>query len=186
MTVKLKPCLFCGGEAASFSMDDSCNYRGENVYRAVAACRECSAGFELFHLGDGMHCDALEEKAAALWNRRADESESRMKPMNDERRDVASELRKLADCYKKTPAWSVLVCGELPAPLDDALMVCGVRGAAYATEICERLADLIEPTERTCVVEHRSGGVFHLSCGHDSTEHVKPDYCPTCGRRVVE
>ena len=73
MTAKLKPCPFCGGEAASFSMDDSCNYWGENVYRAVAACQECSAGFELFHLGDGMHCDALEEKAAALWNRRVNE-----------------------------------------------------------------------------------------------------------------
>lgn len=36
------------------------------------------------------------------------------------------------------------------------------------------------------VVEHRGGGVFHLSCGHDSTEHVKPDYCPTCGARVVD
>ena len=105
MTVKLKPCPFRGGEAASFSMDDSCDYRDENVYRAVAACRERSAGFELFHLGDdlltdeddradGMRCDALEEKAVALWNRRADESESRMKPMNDERRD--DKQRKLA------------------------------------------------------------------------------------------
>lgn len=49
-----------------------------------------------------------------------------------------------------------------------------------------RLAELIEPDpERTCVVEHWGGGVFYLSCGHDSTEHVKPDYCPTCGARVM-
>lgn len=82
--MKLKPCPFCGGEAASFSMDEGCNYKGENVYRAVAACQECGAGFEIFHLGDdlltdeddradGMHCDALEAKAAALWNRRVNE-----------------------------------------------------------------------------------------------------------------
>ena len=53
-------------------------------------------------------------------------------------------------------------------------------------DVVNRLADLIEPTERTCVVEHWGGGVFYLSCGHDSTEHVKPDYCPTCGASVVE
>lgn len=29
------------------------------------------------------------------------------------------------------------------------------------------------------------GGMFYLSCGHDSTERVKPDYCPTCGAKVV-
>ena len=61
---------------------------------------------------------------------------------------------------------------------------CGTRDPV---DVMIRLADLIEPEpDRTCVVEHRSGGVFHLSCGHDSTEHVKPDYCPTCGARVVD
>lgn len=54
-------------------------------------------------------------------------------------------------------------------------------------DVLDRLADLIEPEpERTCAVERWGGGVFYLSCGHDSTEHVKPDYCPTCGARVVD
>lgn len=128
-----------------------------------------------------------------------------MKPTDEERRDVASELRNLADCYKKTPAWSVLVCGELPAPLDDALMVCGVRGAAYATEICERLADLIEPeTERTCraVARYRdndSSPWRYYVCsecgeelryrdvvtdyGEESCEMLP--YCAGCGAKVV-
>lgn len=84
MSEALKLCPFCGGEAASFSEDTGWYNAGENVYRAVAACQECCAGFELFHTGDdlltdeddredGVHCDALEAKAIRMWNRRVNE-----------------------------------------------------------------------------------------------------------------
>lgn len=66
-------------------------------------------------------------------------------PTNKERREVAARLRELAADYEKVPAWSVIASGELPAPIDDALMACGLGRAIHATEICNRLADLIEP-----------------------------------------
>lgn len=68
---------------------------------------------------------------------------------NEERRAVAARLRELAADYEKVPAWNVIASGELPAPIDDALMACGLGRAVHATEICNRLADLIEPEERT-------------------------------------
>ena len=33
-----------------------------------------------------------------------------------------------------------------------------------------RLADLIEPEERTCYVEHIDEDSFHLSCGHEAAD----------------
>lgn len=49
-----------------------------------------------------------------------------------------------------------------------------------------RLADLIEPEERTCYVEHIDDDSFHLSCGHEAAGHVSPSFCPYCGAKVVE
>ena len=121
-----------------------------------------------------------------------------------ERREVAAKLRELAEDYKKVPAWSVLAPGELPAPIDDAFMACGIGRAVHATEICGRLADLIEPGERTCergieMFSHAypneivcdsdcvSTYVFPLTCGHEVEllENKWPSYCPHCGARVV-
>lgn len=99
---------------------------------------------------------------------------------NEERRAVAKRLRGVEPV--ELDDGEFVDCGEVETEL-------GLRsddGAWYEADAVRRLADLIEPTERTCAVEHRGGGVFHLSCGHDSTEHVKPDYCPTCGARVVD
>lgn len=94
-----------------------------------------------------------------------------MKPTDEERREVARRLRDNADeSLRWVVPWAVFNDADEHGDI----------------ELNNRLADLIEPErERTCVVEHRGGGVFHLSCGHDSTEHVKPDYCPTCGAKVV-
>lgn len=50
----------------------------------------------------------------------------------------------------------------------------------------DRLADLIEPEERTCYVEHIDDDSFHLSCGHEAAGHVSPSFCPYCGAKVVE
>lgn len=123
---------------------------------------------------------------------------------DDERREVAAKLRELAEDYEKVPAWDVIAAGELPAPIDDAFMACGLGRAVHATEICGRLADLIEPEERTCergieMFSHAypneivcdsdcvSTYVFPLTCGHEVEllENKWPSYCPHCGARVV-
>lgn len=99
---------------------------------------------------------------------------------NEERRAVAKRLRGVEPV--ELDDGEFVDCGEVETEL-------GLRsddGAWYEADAVRRLADLIEPTERTCVVEHRGGGVFYLSCGHECAEHVKPDYCPTCGARVVD
>ena len=120
-----------------------------------------------------------------------------MKPTDEERREVAAELRELAKDYEKVPAWDVIAAGDLPAPIDDAFMACGLGRAVYATEIFGRLADLIEPEERTChavrvdvpfdrdafpdVVEMHQ--IKCSECG--SLLELDWRYCPQCGSGVV-
>lgn len=72
-------------------------------------------------------------------------------------------------------------------------------------EVANRLADLIEPEERTCergteMFSHAypneivcdsdcvSTYVFPLTCGHEVEllENKWPSYCPNCGAKVVE
>ena len=124
-------------------------------------------------------------------------------PTNDERRDVAARLRELAEDYEKVPVLSIIAACELPAPVDDAFMACGIGRAVYATEICGRLADLIEPEERTCrnianKNDREFGAPFICSecgadphdaesyfCGFSNGEHDWR-FCPNCGAKVVE
>ena len=113
--------------------------------------------------------------------------------MRDEYRcGVVGELRGLAKGYADIPAWSVIACGELPPPIDDALHACGLGRAAHASEICDRLADLIEQEpERTC----RDEGTSAFRCGRcgafalrdaitDLCGPIPIRYCPNCGARV--
>ena len=126
-----------------------------------------------------------------------------MRPTDDERREVAARLRELAEDYEKVPVLSIIAAGELPAPIDDAFMACGIGRAVYATEICGRLADLIEPEERTCrnianKNDREFGAPFICSecgadphdaesyfCGFSNGEHDWR-FCPNCGAKVVE
>lgn len=115
-------------------------------------------------------------------------------PTDDERREVAAELRELAEDYEKVPAWDVIAAGELPAPVDDVFMACGLGRAVHATEICGRLADLIEPDDETCELELTWGGQTNAhvrtyecdKCGKscDSVWGEDYEFCPYCGRRV--
>lgn len=121
--------------------------------------------------------------------------------MRDEYRyGVVGELRGLAQGYADIPAWNVIACGELPHPIDDALHACGLERAVHASEICDRLADLIEPEpERTCRMEYdhvhcdyvcTACGEWHNvatydACDADDRLVFKPyRYCPKCGARV--
>ena len=127
-----------------------------------------------------------------------------MKPTDDERRDVAARLRELAEDYEKVPVLSIIAACELPAPIDDAFMACGLGRAVYATEIFGRLADLIEPEERTCrnTAGKPFAGYRMFSCSECGAylevdgdtdanlfaggERPMPRYCPNCGAKVVE
>lgn len=115
-------------------------------------------------------------------------------PTNEERREVAARLRELAEDYdEKVPAWSVIASGYLPTPIDDVFMACGLGRAVHATEICGRLADLIEPEERTCRMEPTGdGSVVCSACRTEYTsrwlhegEYVER-YCPNCGAKVIQ
>ena len=113
---------------------------------------------------------------------------------DEERCEVAAELRELAEDYERVPAWDVIAAGELPAPVDDVFMACGLGRAVHATEICGRLADLIEPTLETCELELTYSDrakvdmrTYECSrCGKSCDNVYGEDYefCPYCGRRV--
>lgn len=103
-------------------------------------------------------------------------------PTNDERREVAARLRNNAG---QKPSW---------------VIPWAVFNDAYEHECDElhaRLADLIEPEERTCrmrVRENARGNPKHFlmyvcSECHGAVIHDKYDpiyYCPNCGAKVVE
>lgn len=122
-------------------------------------------------------------------------------PTDDERREVAARLRELAEDHDgKVPAWSVIASGHLPTPIDDVFTACGLGRAVHATGICGRLADLIEPEERTCHDVSRGLREFVCSwCGRhldmlgiesDPTmwpdgSPIGPSFCPDCGAKAV-
>lgn len=110
-------------------------------------------------------------------------------PTNEERREVAERLRMLDasewSCYGQ----------EFDAIMD----ACGCYAGQdqQDVELKDRLADLIEPEERTCNVKHwnNSSGVAFThgecsECGGYLLENIhmqKPrPYCPHCGAKVVQ
>ena len=102
-------------------------------------------------------------------------------PTNDERREIASRLRELvADWFDDGEFYD-------PGEVEDVLGLATDDGAWYEAAGVRRLADLIEPEERTCTVEHWGGGTFYLSCGHAAPGYPGsvPEFCPNCGAKVV-
>lgn len=117
-----------------------------------------------------------------------------MKPTNDERRDVAAKLREHIGKHLFTGQDVEGIIGVQRSDFDALL-----ADASY-----RRLAELIEPEERTCergieMFSHAypneivcdsdcvSTYVFPLTCGHEVEllENKWPSYCPHCGARVV-
>lgn len=98
-------------------------------------------------------------------------------PTNDERREVAENLRNMCicGCRYKEEFYELLVETVMRA-----------WDFHEFSDVADRLADLIEPEERTCYVEHIDDDSFHLSCGHEAAGHVSPSFCPSCGAEVVE
>lgn len=120
---------------------------------------------------------------------------------SDERREVAERLR------NEGRALTAIDMGvELASlTLDDAI---GIEHNATWEECFDRLADLIEPQERTCRIlqaygdeseelDHRMEEIAGTpedtvacicqSCGHEFRydRMVRPRFCPHCGCRVV-
>ena len=99
-------------------------------------------------------------------------------PTNDERREVAARLREPFDVLPQGRYYHA----------SHTLFGMGLYTSsevALRLGVC-RLADLIEPEERTCYIEHIDEDSFHLSCGHEAAGHVSPSFCPYCGAKVVE
>lgn len=99
-------------------------------------------------------------------------------PTNDERRELAARLREPFDVLPQGRYYHA----------SHTLFGMGLYTSsevALRLGVC-RLADLIEPEERTCYVEHIDDDSFHLSCGHEAAGHVSPSFCPYCGAKVVE
>lgn len=121
----------------------------------------------------------------------------------EERREVAARLREMARQYGD--GWGVVRCGDLPAPVDDAMFMCNIGRVICASELFNRLADLIEPEpERICrnkVIknnkefppEHRTDNFICSACGAHffaDSEYINHPidwaFCPDCGAKVVD
>lgn len=105
-------------------------------------------------------------------------------PTNDERREVARRLR---DNAGQKPVWVIPW-----AAFNDAYEHEGA-------ELINRLADLIEPEERTCHMECVKSGplydVFRFDCcdkeysesrTDDGATELPFEVCPFCGAKVVQ
>lgn len=127
-------------------------------------------------------------------------------PTNDERREVAAKLRELPiDMYEVEERWEAKGLGtDCHDQTDYYLIHFALFGCLPAEHMhpCDyeelhiRLADLIEPEERTCrmtVLENARGNPRHFlmyvcSECHGAVVHDRYDpicFCPNCGRRVV-
>lgn len=101
----------------------------------------------------------------------------------EERREVAARLREL----DYTDLQESLICAYL-----DAL---GIEGYMDWIGIAHRIADLIEPDNRTCHMRDTiwddgqcTWGCICSECGarHEHTRGEWLNYCPNCGARVTE
>lgn len=126
---------------------------------------------------------------------------------NDERREVAARLRWID--AKDDPGNTALMLDKIRRAIGVHMNAPSVFPpyewlVTYAHVTLNRLADLIEPEERTCergieMFSHAypneivcdsdcvSTYVFPLTCGHEVEllENKWPSYCPHCGARVV-
>ena len=107
----------------------------------------------------------------------------------DERREVAAKLRELvADWFDDGEFYDR---GEV----EDVLGLATDDGAWYEAAGVRRLADLIEPEERTCRMRdaswdagQRTWGCICSECGakHEHKRSRWMNFCPNCGAMVVD
>lgn len=100
-------------------------------------------------------------------------------PTNEERREVAARLRdyeNLRETFMESAICAFLDVLSLEGYLD-------WRG------VCNSLAELIEPEERTCRNVAAEGVLFECSeCGAktvDAVGNYTQEYCAACGAKVI-
>ena len=114
----------------------------------------------------------------------------------DERREVAARLRELPiDMYEVEERWEAEGLGTDCHDQTDYFLIHNVLFGCLPAEhmhpcdyeeLHDRLADLIEPEERTCRMI--DNGV-ELCCSECDGRHAyddEPDYCMRCGAKVVD
>lgn len=112
-------------------------------------------------------------------------------PTNDERREVARRLRYVAE--HGAPEWATTACCIAECIGEDDYPLWNGSGLLFS-----KLADLIEPEERTCHIECVKSGPFYDvfrfdCCGKEYSESRTDDgatelplaVCPFCGAKVV-
>lgn len=114
-------------------------------------------------------------------------------PTNDERREVARRLRYVAE--HGAPEWATTACCIAECIGEDDYPLWNGSGLLFS-----KLAELIEPEERTCRDECGGELDFHCSeCGCHlyliSIENepslvlgeaaIQPSFCPNCGAKVI-
>lgn len=101
-------------------------------------------------------------------------------PTNGERREVAARLREIEGDF--TLSFECIMHNAITGDRE-----CGVDAFCEdcRKDIQERLADLIEPEERTCHVDRRvPSAPFCDECAQDWKDGW--NFCPNCGNKVVE
>ena len=71
-----------------------------------------------------------------------------MTPTSDERREVAEQLRKEANGYRRNRAHGIrteIDLGDVPGVFQDITHFCGLHGTVRCEDMLDRLADLIDP-----------------------------------------
>lgn len=125
-------------------------------------------------------------------------------PTNDERREVAARLRELPCIPSELYQWKGRELFLEPSRYDEAdyaqihriLLGCfpaDIMHPCDYEELHARLADLIEPEERTCRVIMKWDGLdgrdpVCSKCGayFDDKKWREQKFCPNCGARVVQ
>lgn len=106
-------------------------------------------------------------------------------PTNDERREVARRLRYVAE--HGAPEWATTACCIAECIGEDDYPLWNGSGLLFS-----KLADLIEPEERTCRVIMKWDGLdgrdpVCSKCGtyFDDKKWHEQKFCPSCGAKVV-
>lgn len=126
-------------------------------------------------------------------------------PTNDERREVAARLRELPiDMYEVEERWEAEGLGTDCHDQTDYFLIHNVLFGCLPAEhmhpcdyedLHARLADLIEPEERTCRMRdaswdagQRTWGCICSECGakHEHKRSRWMNFCPNCGAMVVD
>lgn len=125
-----------------------------------------------------------------------------MKPTNDERREVAEGLRELPDIPSEMGTWEGGLMFIEPSRDDEAdysqihkvLLGCLPAELMHPCDyedLHNRLAELIEPEERTCrIYDTDHGFEDSIRCNACQMTFRRPwqpfKFCPNCGAKVLQ